>query len=1434
MWYLIIIVIVLVMSLIYCLRNRLESSMPWLWKNIGKPIFNYFFVISVRKVTMMYFATIAGICVAFPAIQLAIDKDHNVKAAITFNGSGFDWAAVIISAILTIGYALFIYFEAKHHKNNDSKIVKDVNIKVEQFGDKSIYVGKNEGQIYVNHAYVEEASTAFNKGSYELQDYAPTIQPAIKRDEVRLIKDWIESEDQTGKPSGLGLLYGKAGIGKSVVMHDLLEELHANKDYLVLGLKSDQIEFVDTEELGKNIHLAQPIETVVSEMANQYKRVILLIDQIDALSLSLSSNRTPLRSLLKLIGQIRHIHNVRVVISCRPYDLEYDPLLDNLRIKNKWELKEFTKEQVRDILDENHCMEQMSDNLLRFLGNPLHLYLFLKVKPEEQLTDPLTTDLLYHQLWQKYVVDDSVRKVNKEHLLALFDKLVTTMYERQELSVHVREFETEYGAELQYLFTHELLLKTKNNQVQFFHQTLFDYVYARRFTEKGYDLLEVLKGQHQGLFSRAAVKSILTFLREQKPKEYVRIIDQLLYAKNDDGSDTYRYHLKSLALSNMVFFEMPLPEEKNLITRKIFGDQVFMGVIYESVYTLNWFKAIWEIIDSKGGWKALSKEYKEKTMMMCERTLLRDADAVLDKLDSTLDYEDEGDCKYLGNLLQHYNLKCGSEKLIELYRKLVKSRNQLEHIHLLHNIMEGNPDFVCQELKENVRLQLSEKESKYGRRIEVNHEVEHLYEELIEKHHDEGIQLLVDILTLVYEKTQYVLNDEEIYHSSEFFSFQRTTGGHFVSNFVEDAANILIDDFLKNFNKAKTKRYIADFSKSKQEGFVFIALYIYTSYPEAFKDDIFEIIDTRSVLANAPSWVEYQAVEALKVAFPLWNDEQKTKVINHILTIDDKGDHMLFKDAIEMRLQWGHPLLDVDLHKGKALYAIPKDELRRLSWEAYQERQRIDRKFKKGCLENHKPSSTSSHSGWTSLGKEQGMKMSCEDWHKSMLDYTKDHLMDWNRPTLTGQCHLFREVVSKEPDKFIGLIDAVLHDENVLLAYPQAGMQGLLDAGRTDDAMRVLQGILDVIGNDVNSDIRGFSLHSLLFALNDVPKMNEVPGLVVQLFCNALLNAHEPEEDEHHQEKDVYDVGINQSRGNAGFMLVECSHDERYKEDIFTAIEQIAETASVYTRGAVLLNMASLNFLDKNRNVRLFKNLMHDFNPRLMAMPVHNYNPLVYFVNYALDELMDFFSHAADAPECYRQQVIILWLAWSHNSSDERIKVFLDKMCETSEEARISLMEFLCTLDERMNDDALSYILHFMEPQFDSPKMGEVCDNLFHHAKDWPDEAQRKVAEAFGASPVSKHKVGVFIEFLAGYAIKDPVQTLKWLDQTLSEELPDDYHLLNHIVDVLIQSYNGIKSFNDSSYQDTLEHAMDLIDSIMQNPGKKYLIANFINKLDNE
>lgn len=1312
-----------------------------------------------------------------------------------------------------------------------------------QFGEKSLYIEKNDGNIYMT-GYIEDAVSAFQNGSYELVDYSPTISPAIRRAEVGAITDWVAKDADSDQSSRIGLLYGKAGIGKSVVMHDLLIALQSIDNYVVFGLKSDQVEFCDTDELAEKMHLVKPIEVVVKELAQNYKRVILLIDQIDALSLSLSSNRTPLRTLLKLIERVKQIKNVRIVISCRPYDLEYDPLLDSIKIKNKWELNDFSKEQVLQILKDNKCEDHISNNLLRFLGNPLNLYLFLKVNAYEQLTDPLSTDLLYHQLWRKYIVGDCETKVNREKLLALLDSLVTTMYDKQELSVHYRTFETAYSAEMNYLFTSGLLLMTKNGQVQFFHQTLFDYIYARRFVERGNKILDILSSQHQGLFSRAAVKSILSFLREQNSTEYIHIVTQLLYAMNENGTSKYRYHLKSLALSNMSYFENPIDGELHLIANKLFSVKAYMNVIFETVHTKGWFTAIWNVIEKNGGWKTLNKDYKDKTMQMCQRTLWGDADIVLDTVEKHLDYGDEEDCKYIENLLQHNNLNCDSQKLIKFYTKLVKSRNPLQYTNLLKNILKQNPDFVCKELTENIRLQLSEKKNKGFRVVNINSDMERLYEEMLKSYRIRAILLLADLLKMVYDKTQYQIRGMEILNSFEFFNFERTQGNHLWTNFMQGAVNIIINDLLKNADEDYAKQLIEEFSTSKHEGFVFIALYIFTSLPHKFYNSVFNIIQNRSVLSNAPCWVEYQSVEALKNSWYLFDEKQKTKILKFILCIHDTSEYKMISDeVVQRRLYFGRPILDIDIHKGKALRALPIEDIKKYSWDAYQEYLRIDRKFNickslrqkkySDCLKNKIPSSSSFHSGWTSLSLEQGQKMSCDTWFNSMIKYSSNP-MNWDRPSLTGQCELFRSVVSGNPDKFIQLIEKALDEDSIPLAYPQAGMQGLIDAGLYEAVDHVLRRILDKIDNNLNSTRRGFSIHSLLFALSNIIKRDSVSDTVFYLICNALLYAEEPKEDKHKDEKDIWNIGINQARGNAGYMLVECARYEKYKDKIFETIEKVALTASEYTRASILLNMAALNFLDQNRNVELFKLLMHDFNPRLMSMPVHNYNPLVYFINYAMDELIDFFTHAADCPECYKEQVIILWMAWAHNHRDKRIKPLLDRMCESSEEARVSLLNFLCTLDNRMDEDAMDYILHFMDEKFDSEVMGETCDNIFLWINAWPMNYQNRIANAFVSSPLSKHKVHSFIEYLAGYAIKDPVQTLTWLECTLNNIKTDDYFIWNHIVDVIIQSYNGIKSFNDSSYQEILEHAMDIIDDIMQNPNNKYLITNFIDKLDNE
>ena len=1316
------------------------------------------------------------------------------------------------------------------------------NNSVFQFGKNPIYIERNEGNVYLGD-YVSKTNEAFTDESFELHMFAPQITPQIKREEVGIILNWIAKDTDKTDPKRVALLYGSAGVGKSVVMHDVLLELEQKEEYLVLGLKTDQIEFGDTEDLSKRMHLAKPLVTIIKEMAQKAMRVVVLIDQIDALSLSLSSNRTPLRSIFKLIEQIKSIPHVRVVISCRPYDLEYDPILNDMKIETKWELKKISSGRVKSILKSHNLEDSISEQLLAFLGNPLHLYLYLKVMPFGKLRNPITEEVLYDGLWRIFVIDIHANK--REKVLKLLDAMVDAMYRRQELFVHKQEFESNYNDELNYLLSNGLLLCTSNGRVQFFHQTMFDYIYARRFVENDYDLLKELSNQHQGLFSRAAVKSIFSFLRETNLVLYIHNMNSLLFDKGETKKYRYRFHLKSLILSNMVFFDEPKQEELQLIDRKIFANSLFMGVIFESIHNSKWLDAIWRIIDKKGGWTALSKEYKEKTILMCSQTLWDDADNILEVAFRVLQTGDADGRKMIIDLVRYQPLKGNVDKLIKLYKALELKSYPLECPNLLKLIIPGNPKFVGDVLKDNVLEQLNQKEKSSLHIVDFTHEEEQIFEMMESNHHELAIQLYVELLEIIMKNTRFDIPGHEIIGSFEFSSFQRVEGERFCHNFPKALVNKLIDDFLKNIDTIKTQRYLQEFCCKKYEAFLFIALYVFTKYPEKFYNDIYKIIVCRSVLSNAPCWVEYQALEALKSSFQYMSAEQQSEIVHKAESLNDVGERRIYdKEIVRRRLQVGYPICDIDLHRGKVLYALPKVSLLKYSKKSYFERLRIGRKFeyrKNGIvcysrLENEMPFRSSCRSGWTSLGLDKARKMSCKAWYKSMTKYVDNiHSYDFERPSLEGQSQLFRQIVAENPKKYLNLLDNIVADDKILLCYAESGVRGLLDVKKYVEANRIFDNIVKVINNNANSEYRGFGIHSFLYVIDDFLKGDYMPKNVFDFLCNVVLNVKESKiKAGDVKEKDIYNTAINQARGHAAYMLIECYRFKEYQDEIFDTLENIASTASVYTRSAILLNMALLNHLDQQRNVLLFKMLLHDYDEKLLAMPIHNYNPLVYFINYAVDDILDVFVHAIDKPWCYKEQVIILWLAWVHNNYRNDIKVLLDKMCEKGQEARLSLLSFLTRQDVEIDQESFSYILFLMSERFCSAELGHECDIIFRHVKKWTQERQDIMAKTFVESPLSKYTGRGFIDFLAGYAIKKPVQALYWLECVIHNMAPNDYSIWNSVTDVLIQSYNGIRSFNDIEYQSTLEYAMDLIDSLMMNKDKSFLITNFIHKLDDE
>ncbi|NDV57079.1 lipopolysaccharide assembly protein LapB [Bacteroides sp. 519] len=114
------VVSVVAILFIYFIRKPeiFEEKSPWIWKNIGKPIFNYLFVISVRKVTLAFLGVIATICAGWPITKLTVglskeDKDSGLWTALEFEYGALDWFVVSLVVLIVLMYALYMRYEGK-------------------------------------------------------------------------------------------------------------------------------------------------------------------------------------------------------------------------------------------------------------------------------------------------------------------------------------------------------------------------------------------------------------------------------------------------------------------------------------------------------------------------------------------------------------------------------------------------------------------------------------------------------------------------------------------------------------------------------------------------------------------------------------------------------------------------------------------------------------------------------------------------------------------------------------------------------------------------------------------------------------------------------------------------------------------------------------------------------------------------------------------------------------------------------------------------------------------------------------------------------------------------------------------------------------------------------------------------------------------------
>lgn len=468
----------------------------------------------------------------------------------------------------------FTQEEIVNKKNVENTILKWKQIFVEKLSRFS-KIKKDAAEIIAENRL---AFQTINTNFHHLKD------SFIERKEIGLLYNWVNGDLQKDE-SNVKLLVGNAGIGKSVVIKQVIQKLEA-EGIKSFSLKADR--FSMSLGMSSNEQLEALIDTFSSLI--QEKKAVLVVDQIDALSQYITNDRTKLENVVALIEHFAAadcLKNVRIIVSCRSFDLEFDPKLRLLGQNPKIELGMLSKSEVETILNrlQDGLFKELDEKTIEILQTPQHLNLFCQVYVKNQKTDYFSITDLYDELWRQ-TINLSEDPINKKTAEKVLYGLAQKIYDDETLTPQW-EFDTESFRESNYLIS-KGIIELVGNKATFFHQSMYDYVFARYHTKGEQPFIQQLVAakKHQGLFLRSTVNMVLDYERAKNEKQYKEDVKTILF------SQKVRVHIQLMFLWGMANRTNILPFEKKCVKELYAQNPLLFYSFIKQTKSREWYDVI--------------------------------------------------------------------------------------------------------------------------------------------------------------------------------------------------------------------------------------------------------------------------------------------------------------------------------------------------------------------------------------------------------------------------------------------------------------------------------------------------------------------------------------------------------------------------------------------------------------------------------------------------------------------------------------------------------------------------------------------------------------------------------------------------------------------------------------------------------------------------
>ena len=1223
----------------------------------------------------------------------------------------------------------------------------------------------------------------------------------IDMPEVDKTLEFIHKEDNE---NNLLVITGKAGIGKTALLSEIQSNLIVNK-MAYLSIKSDKFDIEDKDSFSKFFGVENILHSI-KQLARKEK-VVILIDQLDALSLTMSSNQKTINLILEFIEQLKYISNVKIIVSIREYDLKNDPLFKNLNDSNIINTQLLSLEYVNTKL-KSYIKEsiKLNDTLIELLRTPLHLSIFIELYPNDNSCISIKTlQDLYNKFWEQKVNNKLINKDIRKNIIELLSSIVQKMNEIKKIEIPILYFEDEVE-ELTFLFSNGIL-KQENNKISFFHQTFYDYVFARDFMKKGISLFEYILTTFQDLTIREPFKQIIQFLRGTNEDKYLLELENILY------SDKIRFHIKLLLISYLGSLENPTNEEF------IFIQKLFSEIEnFERYFIESWISSDWLIYFKKANlfnnenFKKYNLHYKLETFVNKEPNLVLE---ILDNCEFDFEIKDEAIMLSLERLEKwdehsfgifskyHYLIfKDNTRFILEKIYKKVYAFNQEYAINLFF-------DFL------NINI---EKIDNTDRKKLLNHDWYEIFKFLIETNNINIFERLLNSIEKIstkfkneYSKKEFLITDQ-VFNSImwQFDDLHNSTWGLYRKT-LEKVSQIGLENkdiFLELIKPYQNTRYLS---------LITFLIFGYSKNPNEYKNEIL-VLFTNLELLEEISFSEdngYELALLLNNSFKLFNDMEQKEIFNIIIKVNPKWQNKWSAGKYNGNYR--------GLQKYEILCQLTIEDIEKLNY--LKEFLELRRKFYWFKLE--KPHKSAFRFIGAPLSNSIYKQMNLKNWLQSIKVFngkeSRKSTNNFSRGGKTEHYRQFEKEITENPDKFFDLLIQLKY-ENIHPDYLSAGLNGLISANY--DEKKILE-IIYLYSNVDDNYLKRTILKAIKYLISK------------DKFDKKLIDILEANKDVKYQglikEKDkfqtIYDhisSAINSFEGDFAELLPlvykHIHEDAVNSQRILNLINEVIDKNLEFVIFGLLRTLGNIESVDKNLFAKLLVEIIEkDKTGQISIYSLQNFHYLYLNSFVSKEQLVEFIKKCIyfiklvkDTEDSDYIQNLGMYLFYYYlNENDEIFEELLNIAIDSNTHIENGILhqifnQALHSKNIEHIKKSKEFILRFKNSEnndysynFNLKKMNGLnfIQNDFNFIK--------SLAQSINIKKETKS----FIEYL---------QNEYHLDTTISEKI---FELLEE----LIQNIDSNKEIDYYNSQPLIEFILEL-NTRTKSDDKKILILNLIDK----